>query len=264
MDSGVDFNHPDLAGQMDPVYGKGKNAIFPGSDAMDDHGHGTHVAGIIGAATNNGKGISGMNWAISLVPCKFLDSSNNGYISNAIACLDYCHYTVGAKISSHSWGAFGSNFRSLSDKMAEISAAGFLVVAAAGNSAVDNDRDKNKMLPASYSYDGIISVAAIEETDTLAGYSNFGVKSVDLAAPGSNILSTDLNGGYSYSGGTSFSAPHVTGAAALLAAAKPGIAAARIKAAILGTARKLPSLKGKCVSGGTLDVEAALKFVSMR
>lgn len=259
--TGIEYDHNDLKEHMHPTYRTGWNAISKTDDARDDLGHGTHVAGIIAATANNSIGVAGISATAQLIPCKFLNSNNQGYVSDAVACIDYCHYTAGAKISSHSWGTLSTSTL-LSDKIKEVTALGHILIAAAGNSAVDNDVKRNSpMYPASFTHAGIISVAALAADETLAGYSNYGATSVDLAAPGSGIMSSHVGGTYNSGSGTSFSAPFVTGAVALLAAVKPDITPTEIKAVLLATANKLPSLTGKCVSGGALDLCAAVESV---
>jgi thermitase len=236
IDEGVDVNHPDLRDNIwvntDEVAGNGvdddRNGYVDdrnGYDFANDDAsvydpdpingagdeHGTHVAGTIAAQGNNGTGITGVNWEASIMVVKFL-GPDGGYTSDAVEALNYA-VANGAKISNNSWGGGGYS-RALLDAIQRADAAGHLFVAAAGNAGEDNDSSPS--YPASYETPNVVSVAATDDRDALAPFSNFGATSVDLAAPGVNILSTLPGNRYGSYSGTSMATPHVTGVAALI------------------------------------------------
>lgn len=230
IDTGVDYNHEDLSaniwtnpgetagngvdddanGYVDDIHGW--NAISNSGDPLDDHGHGTHVAGTIGAIANNGKGIVGVNHHVTIIACKFLDKNGSGFTSDAIECFNYFSNLklkgINVRVTNNSWGGGGYS-TSLYNSMNN----GILHAVAAGNSGVNIDTSPS--YPASYNLDNIISVAATNSNDNYASFSNYGPVSVDIAGPGVNIASTWINNQYYYASGTSMAAPHVTGAAAL-------------------------------------------------
>ncbi len=275
IDSGMQLNHPDLAtnlwtnpgesgaaatngldddhnGYVDDVHGWD----FVNNDAnpSDDNGHGTHVAGTIGARGNNALGVSGVAWTVKLMPLKAFNASGNGYTSTIIGALDYA-VANGARVSNNSYS--GPAFeRAEYDAFAAADAAGHLAIAAAGNDAVDNDEQPH--YPAAFRFDRVVSVAATDRNDALASFSDYGVVNVDVAAPGDSILSTWTNSQYAYLGGTSMAAPHVTGVAALLAAEHPTWTGLQIRDRILGTTRSVAALEGKAWTGGVVDAAAAL------
>ncbi len=239
------------------------------NDPFDDNGHGTHVSGTIGAKGGNGTGVAGVAWDVQIVGLKFLAANGSGAISNAVKAIDY-FTAAGAKAvgqdfvaTNNSWGGGGysSAMQGAIDRAAK---DGILFVAAAGNSAVNTDTTAN--FPSNYStlasagYEAVISVAALTSTGGLASFSNFGAKTVDLAAPGASIYSTLANGGYGTLSGTSMAAPHVTGAIALYAAQNAGATADDIRDALVGSVIATSSLAGKTVTGGRLDAEAMLRF----
>jgi subtilisin family serine protease len=275
IDTGVRYTHEDLAANMwvnpgetpgngidddgdgfvDDVHGI--NTINNSGDPNDDHGHGTHVSGTLGAVGNNSVGVVGIAWNVQLMACKFLDPSGNGFISDAIRCIDYAR-SKGAKVINTSWGSATFNSTALHDAIESARQAGIILVAAAGNAA-DND-DVNPLYPASYDLDNIISVAATTRTDDLAFFSNYGATSVDLGAPGAAIFScwNGSDSDYRYFDGTSMATPHVAGACALLMAHYPGENYQQIISRILSNVDPLPGLAGKCVSGGRLNLQKAL------
>ncbi len=235
IDTGIDYNHPDLAaniwrntreiagngidddgnGYRDDV--RGWDFANNDADPFDDNAHGTHVAGIIGAVGNNSVGIAGVAWNVQLMPLKFLTANGSGATSNAVSAINYA-VANGAKILNNSWGGGGFN-SALNDAVSRARAAGVIFVAAAGNEA--NNNDVNPSYPANINYDNVISVAATDSSDRLASFSNFGATSVDIAAPGVGILSTTPNNTYSSFSGTSMATPFVAGAAALVWSANP-------------------------------------------
>ena len=278
IDTGIDYNHPDLAanmwvnpgeiagngidddgnGYVDDVHGI--NAITGSGDPMDDHSHGTHCAGTIGAVGNNGRGVVGVAWDVKLMALKFLGASGSGFTSDAIEALAYAtdmksNYGVNIRITSNSWGGGGYS-QSLADAIAASNAAGMLFVAAAGNDALDNDI--NPHYPSSYGAANVISVASSDRNDNSSWFSNYGATSVDLAAPGSAIYSTVPGGGYSTKSGTSMATPHVAGAAALLWGHQPNLSVADVKATLLQTVDPLDAFSGRVLTGGRLNVQAAL------
>jgi len=256
-DSGIDYNHPDIQGNMwtssDGSYGW--NFINNNNDPMDMAGHGTHVAGTIGAVGNNAIGIAGVCWRIKLVALRI---GNNAFsLDAAIASLHYANEN-NITIHNNSWG---SRQYSPSLKHA-ITHYNGLFIASAGNLGADNDLLPD--YPASFDNDNIISVAAINPYDSLAPFSNYGAKSVDIAAPGTDIFSLSLKGEYSGQSGTSMATPHVSGAAALLKSYKPDLTALDIKNIILSSADKYPNLDGKVLSGGVLNVSAMFEMVNIK
>jgi subtilisin family serine protease/subtilisin-like proprotein convertase family protein len=272
LDTGVDYNHPDLAANMwrnpgeipgnhldddgngfvDDVYGYD----FANNDAnpMDDNGHGTHVAGTLGAVGNNGIGIAGVAWNVRIMAVKFLAADGTGYTSNAIRALNYA-VANGAKISNNSWGGGGFD-QALNNAIASARAQGHIFVAAAGNAGLNSDVAPN--YPASYPLDNVVSVAALNNQDQLASFSNYGARTVDLAAPGVNIYSTLPGGRYGTLSGTSMATPHVTGTLALVWEQHPDWTYRQVIDQVLNTAVPLASLRGKTVTGGRLNLAAAL------
>jgi subtilisin family serine protease len=278
IDTGIDYRHPDLAanvwtnprevagdridndgnGYVDDIYGWD----FANNDAdpFDDQGHGTHVAGTIGAVGNNGTGVAGVNWQVSIMGLKFLDASGSGTTSAAIAAINYAtrmRRDFGANVvaTNNSWGGGGFS-SSLQNAITAGGSAGILFVAAAGNDGLNNDATAS--YPASYTSGSIIAVAATDSSNRLASFSNYGATSVDVAAPGVGILSTTPNNTYSSYSGTSMATPHVTGVVALLKAAKPDATADQIRSAILSTATPVAGLAGKVATGGVVNAAAAI------
>lgn len=282
IDEGYMYTHEDLAanagknpgetagngldddgnGLIDDVYGwdfDGNNStVFDGT--TDDHG--THVAGTIGAVGANNKGVAGVCWNVRLLSAKFL-GRRGGTTANAIKAVDYftdLKTRHGLKIvaTNNSWGGGGFS-QSLQSAIERANQAGILFIAAAGNSGTNNDASPS--YPASYTNSNVIAVASITNTGALSSFSQYGATSVDLGAPGSGIWSSipkssagKVISGYASYSGTSMATPHVTGAAALYAASNPGASASQIKSAILNSATATPSLSGKCVTGGRLNV----------
>ena len=242
-------------GYVDDVHGI--NVIANTGDPNDDHGHGTHVSGTVGGVGNNSVGVVGVAWKVQIMACKFLDASGSGFISDAVKCIDYAR-SKGAKVINASWGSTSFTSQALHDAIDNLRQAGIIFVAAAGNSAQDNG--VNPIYPASYDLDNIISVAATTRNDDLAVFSNYGATTVDLGAPGDPIFScwNGSDSDYRYFQGTSMAAPHVTGTCALLMAHYPNDNYQQIINRILSNVDPLPSLEGKCVSGGRLNLQKAL------
>lgn len=271
IDTGIDRDHPDLApniwrnlgeipdnnldddgnGYIDDVYGW--DFINNDKDPRDDHYHGTHCAGTIGAVGDNGLGVVGVSPHVKLMSLKFL-GLYGGYTSDAIEAVAYATAN-GARVTSNSWGG-GGYTQALKDAIDESAQAGVLFVAAAGNSATDNDLSAR--YPASYLSPNILSVAATDHQDRLASFSCHGATSVHLAAPGVNIYSTAPGGSYRHLSGTSMATPHVSGAAALLLAIRPDWQWAELKQSILAGVDPLASLSGKVSTGGRLNLARTL------
>src|SRR6478672_8681998 len=275
LDSGVDYTHEDLVSNMwvrpanvpeyhDDELGtiddiNGFNADDKQADPMDDNGHGTHCAGIIGAEGDNGIGVSGINQHVKIMPLKFLGRMGNGSTAAAIEAINYVvdrkNHGVNVRIISASWGS-NSNSKALEDAIRAAGDAGILFVAAAGNDGSNNDRWPH--YPSNYNLPNLISVAALDRNDTLASFSNFGIKSVQVAAPGKAILSAWLGDGYREASGTSMATPYVSGVAALVIASEPSISMTELRKRILSTVDKLPALDGKVASGGRICAANAL------
>ena len=254
IDTGIDQNHPDIRENMWTTWNGrliyGWNFADNSSDSMDIDGHGSHVAGTIGAVGNNRIGITGVCWQVRVAALKFgLD------VASAIAAIDFANYYK-ISILNASWGGRAYS-QALKDAIDQYDG---LFVASAGNDGTNNDVDP--MYPASYDCKNIISVAAVDPYDTLARFSNYGLKTVDISAPGTNILSLDLAGEYSPLNGTSMAAPHVAGAAALLKSSMPNISTITLKRIILSSAMENPELKGKILTGGILDMETMFKLAN--
>lgn len=272
IDTGVDYNHPDLKpnmwvneaelngkagvdddgnGVVDDIYGY--NAVNNTGNPKDDQGHGSHCAGTIAAKGDDGVGIVGVNWDARIMAVKFLDKNGSGTLENAIKSIDYA-VKMGANVLSNSWGG-GAYSQTLFDAIKRSEIAGAIFIAAAGNSYSNND--SNPAYPATYQIDNVVSVAAIDNKGKKADFSNYGKKTVHIAAPGVNIYST-TGGKYDTFSGTSMATPHVAGVAALLWANEPHLTAAQIKERLLKTARPLAGLKGKTKTGALVDAYAAL------
>lgn len=279
IDSGVNIGHPDLKdniwinpgeiprngkdddnnGYVDDTRGwdfiNDDPSVY---DRQDGERHGTHVAGTIAAVGNNDRGVTGVNWRASIVPLKFL-GPEGGFVSDAVEAIDYA-VAEGVDISNNSWGG-GFYSQTLKDAIDRADAAGHLFVAAAGNGGSDgmgDDNDQNPFYPASYDSSNIISVAATNKGDYLTRFSNYGDTTVDLGAPGLNILSTLPGNDYGYFSGTSMAAPHVAGTAALIKSTSPGLDDNQIKTQIMSYVDERPALQGKTVSGGRLNAYRAI------
>lgn len=275
IDSGVDYNHPDLRNNIwsnpGEIAGNGvdddgngfrddvRGWDFEANDnnPMDENNHGTHVAGIIGAQTNNGTGVAGTNWNVQIMPLKFMNPQGAGTTAAAINALDYA-VRMGADVSNNSWGG-GSFSQALFDAIQRANAQGHLFVAASGNDGVNNDNTPH--YPSSYNLANIISVAASDQNGGLTGFSNFGINSVDLAAPGAQILSTTRNGGYQAFSGTSMAAPFVSGVAGLLLGQNPNLSVSELRNFILNNVTNVGALSGRVATGGRLNAFASISAV---
>lgn len=223
------------------------------NNPFDDNSHGTHVAGTIGAMGNNGVGVTGVNWKVSMAGLKFLSASGSGSTSGAVKAIDYA-VGNGMDLTNNSWGGGGYS-STLEAAIRNARDADQLFVAAAGNES--NNNDATASYPASYALANILAVAAVTNRDQVASFSNYGATTVDIAAPGVNILSTTPNGNYAYFSGTSMAAPHVAGAAALLLANNASLTYSQLAAALTGNVDTPSGVSGK-VSSGRLNVNKAL------
>jgi subtilisin family serine protease len=276
VDSGVRLTHEDIAanlwrnpreiagngidddgnGVIDDVHGF--NAWLDNGNPADDIGHGTHVAGTIGAVGNNVLGVTGVAWKVQLMATKFTDANGEGTVSDAIACIDYARQ-MGAQVINASWGAPDLfNSTALRDAIAAARDAGIVFVTVAGNNQGNNDAVP--YYPGAFDLDNIVVVTATNRNDQLAWFANYGATTVDLGAPGDNIFSTWVghDADYQYYSGGSMAVAHVSGAAALVRAQFPGDSPRQVIRRILEGTDPLPSLLGRTATGGRLNLFKAL------
>jgi len=280
VDTGIDYTHPDLAANVwsapasftvtiegvnitCPAGTHGFNAITETCDPMDDFDHGSHVSGTIGASGNNSLGVVGVNWVASIMASKFLDSTGQGTTSGAIDAIEF---TIQAKLAfaatsganvrvlSNSWGG-GDFSQALLDEINRANANNMLFVAAAGNNGTDNGASPH--YPASYNAPNLIAVAATDNEDQLASFSNYGSSTVHLGAPGVNVYSTIPGGSYEYMSGTSMATPHVSGTAMLVLSVCP-LDTTDLKNTLIGTVDPISALATKTITGGRLNANAAI------
>ncbi|MES2504452.1 MAG: S8 family peptidase [Myxococcota bacterium] len=271
IDTGADYNHPDLKkniwvnaqeipgnnldddknGYIDDVHGV--NVITHTGDPMDDNEHGTHVAGIIGAEANNGFGISGISPNVTIIPCKFLDASGSGDTASALACLEYFAILatrtkdpISFVATNNSWSG-GDTMLALQEAVEAHRDLGILFIAAASNDSLNNDTTVS--VPANIPASNVVTVAASDPKDGIATFSNYGKRSVHVAAPGVAIFSTVLGDDYGFLDGTSMAAPYVTGLAALLKASDPTLDWISIKNLIISSGQPTVAAKEKTISG---------------
>jgi subtilisin family serine protease len=274
VDSGVDYAHPDLQSNIwrnpgESGGGRESNgADDDGNGLIDDwrgwdwvdsdnapadlHGHGTHVAGTAGARGGDAFGVTGVAWQVGIVPLRVLDAEGSGFVSDVISAYSYAH-RQGIEIVNAS---LGGDSPSQAERDAIAAAPGTLFVVAAGNEGANNDLTGS--FPCNHPLANVICVGASDQDDTLAGFSNYGVLSVDLAAPGVDIASTYPGGGWVYMDGTSMATPHVSGAAALVWSRDPGAPAAGVRQTLFASVDPKPSLVGKTLTGGRLNAARAL------
>jgi subtilisin family serine protease len=283
LDGGVDITHPDLQGNIwtnpgeipnnnldddangfvDDVNGwdfaHGDKTVY---DAEEGDDHATHVAGTIGARGNNGTGITGVNWRVSIMSVKVL-SPSSGSSSALINGYNYVRVMrergVNVRVTNNSYGGGGKSQSELA-AIKQLNAAGILFVAAAGNDSTDNFSFPH--FPSNYDAPNIIAVASSNSTDGLSGFSNFGARAVSMGAPGSSILSTVPTfiapSGYATYSGTSMAAPHVSGAAALVLSVSPNIPIQNLRGVLAFTGDVLPALEGRTTTGRRLNANAAV------
>ena len=259
VDTGVDATHPDLAGNLVA----GHDYVAADNDPSDENGHGTHVSGTIVAQRGNGVGVAGVaDDAAKVMPLRVLDGTGSGSVSNVILAYSYA-FQHGAKVVNLS---LGSSSPSRAERDAIAAFPSMLFVAAAGNGGADGVGDDNDAAattyPCAYLLPNVICVAASDNRDQLAPFSNYGATSVDLAAPGVDIASTWPGGGYSWASGTSMATPHVSGAAALLWSAAPGAQPTDIAADLIAGADASPAFARRTASGGRLNVLRSLRLVA--
>lgn len=264
IDSGIDFTHPDLANNQwtNPSPSSqgdlhGWDFVTESSEIKDEQGHGTAVAGIIAAEGNNGAGITGVMWRASLMSLRVLDNTGTGDVANAVEAVDYA-VEHGAQVINLSWGTNGESMV-LKDAIDRAIKRNVVVVCSAGNGG--RDLETSPYYPASFDLKDLITVAATDNFDQPATWSNWGARQVTVAAPGVDILTTQRGGGFWTVTGTSAAAPVVSGIAGLLKTAKPAANTGAIARAISNGARKITSLAGKVSSGGVADAAGALEKV---
>jgi subtilisin family serine protease len=274
LDTGIDTDHPDLAANVhksDDKPGNGKdddkngfvddtygyNAIKGKGSGEDDNGHGTHVAGVVAARGNNAGGTAGVCWSAKLGAVKFMNANGKGSTSDAIEGIEYAVKT-GYKIVNCSFGSSAKS-SALHDAVDYAQEKNVLLVVAAGNAG--EDIDSSPVYPASYGDSNILAVAASTADDTLASFSNYGAESVDVAAPGDDIVSTYLGGGYKMLSGTSMAAPYAAGAAALLRKQESDATYGDLRYAIRHKVDLPPALNGKVRYDGRLNAAKALEAI---
>jgi thermitase len=274
IDTGVDYNHEDLAGNMwrnpdevpsngidddgngivDDIHGANFVPTTPTGDPMDDNNHGTHVSGTIGALTHNTTGVAGTSWKPQIMALKFLSASGSGSTVGAIKAIEYA-IAKNADIMSNSWGGGGFS-QALEDAIQLANDQGILFTAAAGNNNKDNDQSPH--YPSSYEAPNVLAVMATDRTNSKAGFSHYGTQSVDVGAPGVDILSTVRNDQYRQFSGTSMATPHVSGLAALLKQQDNTRDAAQLKQLIMDNVDQVAALQGLSVTGGRINLAKAL------
>jgi subtilisin family serine protease len=258
LDTGFDFAHPDLAANIDRSLGyyPAQETYGDAADIMDFHGHGTHVAGTVGAVGNNGIGVAGVCWRVKIAPIKIVMNNNTSYSTTDLMAKAIVHATrLGLPIASMSY--------SMSYSLTLIEAVGNfqgLFTVAAGNA--NSNRDQDPMFSALNALGNVIFVANSQQDDTKAASSCFGKNNVALAAPGTSIYSTFPGSNYASLGGTSMAAPHVAGTAALLLSYNPSLTTVQLKAAILNNVDTVPAFNSYVSTGGRLNVYKALRAVA--
>jgi serine protease len=281
IDTGVDFNHPDLNanifvnlseqngtpgvdddanGFIDDIHGV--NTINGTGNPFDDNNHGTHVSGTIAGAGNNSVGVVGVNWRAKIIACKFLSAAGSGTLADAIECLDYllemktrAVNPVNIIASNNSWGGGGFS-QALLDAIRAHNSAGMLFVAAAGNSNTNNDVTPN--FPSNYDSPNVIAVLASNRLDQKASFSSFGARTVHVGAPGQDILSTTPNNTFSVFSGTSMATPHVAGLVALLKAHNPARTPQQIKNLVLTGGDVTPATDTEVLTGRRINAFGSL------
>jgi len=283
IDTGITYTHEDLAAHtmVNPAECNGKSGVDDDgngyvddchgidtfnhdSDPIDDAGHGTHTAGTIGAVGNNGKGVVGVNWDVTIVSCKSHAADGNGTAASIIECYQYMEiekaHGVNVVATNNSYGgcneACGYD-QATYDAIKSNMRHGIVFVASAGNDSSNNDTTAK--YPATYYLPNIISVAATDKNDNKASFSNYGIRTVTLGAPGVSVLSTYLNNGYAFLSGTSMAGPYVAGTVGLLAAEHPTWSWKQLRNVILAGAEPIASMNGKTVTGGRLNLDNSVR-----
>jgi RHS repeat-associated protein len=272
LDSGVDFTHPDLhnnqwTNRAERINGKdddrdgfvddlhGWDWVADSNVVKDEQGHGTAVAGIIAAEGNNRVGVVGVMWGASLMSLRVLDNTGTGDVAAAVEAIDYAA-AHGAQVINLSWGTEGESL-ALKDAVERAGRAGVLVVCSAGNGGRDLENDP--YYPASFGLPNLLAVASTDGFDQLMTWSNHSATHVAVAAPGTDILTTKMGGGYTTVTGTSASAPLVAGIAGLIKTERPWLTAAAVRAAIVDGARRVSALEGQVSAGGVASAAGALE-----
>lgn len=272
IDTGVDYSHKDLKGNIwtneverngkpgvdddgngyvDDIHGY--DFVNKDGDPMDDHGHGSHCSGTIGAKGDDRSGIVGVTWNVSIMGVKFLSKDGSGSLDAAVESIRYAT-KMGVKVMSNSWGGGGYS-EILKNAIQEASEKGIVFTAAAGNHSGNND--ENPSYPASYALPNVISVAAVDNQGSLATFSCYGRRTVHVAAPGVNVFSS-IPGGYDSWSGTSMATPHVSGIVALLLSQEPNLTPEEVRTRLIKTSKPLSGLKGRVVANGLADAFLAL------
>ncbi|MDG3006756.1 S8 family peptidase [Paludisphaera mucosa] len=263
IDSGIDLKSPEFKGRLwvnpeaskrgRPAYGW--NFVRDNGNVQDDFGHGTHVAGILGASANDGQGIVGVDWNAKLMILKTLDAQGGGDPDDAADAVRFAA-DHGARVINASW-ATDEYSQDLYDAIAYADAKGVVVVTAAGNDA--SNLDVRPLFPATFDLPNILVVAAVDPSGGLASFSNYGASAVDVAAPGVDVYSTYTSKAkYTTLSGTSMSVPYVTGVVSLLAGLHPDWSAEQLVDRVKSTVRPLASLAGVTTSGGMVDAAQAV------
>jgi subtilisin family serine protease len=281
LDTGVDYTHPDLAANIwtnaDEIPGNGVDDDNNGfvddvrgwdfenevNDPMDDYGHGTHCSGIIGASGNNGMGVAGVNWRVTIMPLRIIGDQD--YDTYCIDAAEAVHYAVdnGADIMSCSWWTVQTYSQTLEDAVVYADQNDVFLVAAAGNDTHNDDDPNYSHWPSEWPYDNIIAVAATNHTDNIAYFSNYGPTTVDVGAPGEDVLSTVWpNQGYELKSGTSMAAPHVSGVVALMLSIRPDLTKQEVRQFLFSTVDPIPDLEGQTVTGGRVNAFRVLQAIS--
>lgn len=251
IDSGVDYTHEDLSGNVDAS--QGYDFVDDDEDPQDEYSHGTHVAGTIGAETNNGVGVSGINWNIEMIPLRVLDDTNHGKNSNFIKAINWAteknypiaNYSISSSSYSHSLEDAIENYPGL-------------FVVSAGNQG--EDYETTPRYPGCLDISNMITVGNSKENDKRSSGSSYSKTGVDLFAPGNRIYSTLPENEYGNKSGTSMAAPHVTGSAALALSQNMDLTTERLKENILKSVDKKEALSDFCLTGGRLNTENLLKI----
>jgi subtilisin family serine protease len=275
LDSGVEYTHADLVnniwtrpanikpyqdqdlGTVDDVHGY--NAIGNDGDPLDDNGNGTNCAGVTGGACEKIIGICGVSPKTKIMALRFINAGGFGSVADAIEAINYAidrkHAGVNIRIFNVSW-ELAEHSRALEDAVRKAYEAGILLIAASGSS--NTDIDKAPRYPAAYDIGNVVSVAATDRSDALVSFSNYGVKSVHLAAPGKDILTTALGNDYELRSGTAMAAAIVSGVAALALSAHPNLSVDQLRSLLLESVDHLPELRGRVSTGGRISAAKAV------